>query len=113
MSEIMEDRFQFIAHKIAAIIGIIIIMPTLIYWVVLFLSNFGSFRDLYFAFENMLPRQFFFYNFVSPILTYWLNKIVITKERNGDKIALPINTILIMISFLFIICQVAHIVFKG
>tara|TARA_Y100000994_G_C15530003_1_gene375377 strand:+ start:319 stop:660 length:342 start_codon:yes stop_codon:yes gene_type:complete len=113
MSEVMEDRYQFIAHKIAAIIGIIIIMPTLIYWVILLLSNFGSFRDLYFTFEKLLPRQFFFYNFVSPILTYWLNKIVITRERNGDKIALPINSILIMLSFILIICQVAHIIFKG
>ena len=91
----MEDRFQFLAHKIAAIIGIIIIMPTLIYWVTLLLSNFGSFRNLFYELEEFLPKQFFFYNFASPILTYWLNKIVVTRDRMGDPTALPINSILI------------------
>tara|TARA_B100000683_G_scaffold207118_1_gene200947 strand:+ start:193 stop:537 length:345 start_codon:yes stop_codon:yes gene_type:complete len=114
MSEVMdEDRFAFLAHRLAAVIGTVIILPTAIYWFMMAIGNFGTFKAYFYAMENMLPSQFFYYNFASPILTYWLNKIVISYDRFGQKTMLPMNGILIFFSFLLIGCQVIYIVFKG
>ena len=114
MSNVMgEDRFAFLAHKIAGVIGFIILLPTIVYWTILILSNLGTFKQYFYMMESFLPSQFFYYNFASPILTYWLNKVVISYDRFGETSMLPINGILIFICYLLIILQIAYIILKG
>lgn len=104
-----EKNYTYVAHRVAAIAGIIILFPTAAYWITMLMAKVPSLRHFHLTYLSYLPEKFMFYNFISPLLTYWINKMVISKDRFDEILILPINNILFFLCYIFIICQIVII----
>jgi len=107
-----QNQNKIISNEMAAIIGLLLMVVPVTYWLLMVLSGL---RVSTFAYEivNTLPRNFWVVNFVISILVWKINRMSIWIDRFGEWEGLVINKLLINLAFIFFGIQILYLLLQG